>query len=136
MKLLLLHEELAGTAAQSLHLDWLVHPNVRRIVEIRLAARQHETWYGLGKFLDGCESTEQRSMVTEAVAEDRKIPNPEIQLTDVLLKLRNRFFDRQIGAITQKISQPQTGEEERLLLLREQMKLKEQKRLPLAPPQN
>jgi DNA primase len=136
LKLLLLHEDLVGTAAQNLRLDWLVHAHVRRIVDLRLAARQHETWHGLGEFLDGCESAAQRNLVTEAVAEDRKIPNPEIQLTDVLLKLRNQFFDRQIAAVTQKIGQPQTGEEERLFLLREQMKLKEQKRLPLAPLQS
>ena len=67
------------------------------------------------------------------MAEERKIPNPETQLADVVLKLRNQFFDRQIATLTQKISQPQTGNDERLALLREQMKLKEQKRLPLSP---
>ena len=50
-----------------------------------------------------------RSLVTEAVAEDRKIPNPETQLADVALKLRNQFLDRQIAALTQKISQPETA---------------------------
>ena len=62
---------------------------------------------GSAAFLDECETPELRNLVTEAVAEDRKIPNPEQQLADDGLKLRNQFLDRQIGALTQKISQPE-----------------------------
>ena len=67
------------------------------------------------------------------MAEDRKIPNPETQLADMTLKLRNQFLDRQIGALTQKISQPQIADDEKVALLREQMQLKELKRAPLSP---
>jgi DNA primase len=133
LKLLLLHDELVATAALNLDANWISHPHVRQIVNLRLAAQEHETWHNLAEFLDRCESAEQRSLVTEAVAEERKIPNPETQLADVALKLRNQFLDRQIGALTQKISQPQTPDDEKVSLLREQMKLKEQKRSPLSP---
>ena len=75
----------------------------------RLAAQTNETWKSLAAFLDECESPEMRSLVTEAVAEDRKIPNPEQQLADVTLKLRNQFLDRQIAALTQKTSQPESS---------------------------
>jgi DNA primase len=132
LKLLLLSEELVRWAALHLDANWISHPQVRQIVDLRLAAQEHETWYSLAEFLDGCESAEQRSLVTGAVAGERKIPNPETQLADVTLKLRNQFLDRQIGALAQKISQPQTGDAEKLALLREQMKLKEQKRAPLS----
>jgi DNA primase len=132
LKLLLLHDELVATAALNLDVNWILHPHVRQIVDLRFAAQEHQTWHNLAEFLDSCESAEQRSLITEAVAEDRKIPNPETQLADMALKLRNQFLDRQIGALTQKISQPQTGDDEKVALLREQMKLKEQKRLPLA----
>jgi DNA primase len=133
LRLLLLHEELVATAAMNLDANWISHPQVRQIVSLRLAAQEQETWHNLAEFLDRCESAEQRSLVTEAVAEERKIPNPETQLADVALKLRNQFLDRQIGALTQKISQPQTPDDEKVSLLREQMKLKEQKRSPLSP---
>jgi hypothetical protein len=128
----LLHDDLVGTATLNLDVNWILHPHVRQIVDLRFAAQEHQTWHNLAEFLDSCESAEQRSLITEAVAEDRKIPNPETQLADMTLKLRNQFLDRQIGALTQKISQPQTGDEEKIALLREQMKLKEQKRSPLA----
>ncbi len=133
LKLLLLHDELVATAALNLDANWILHPHVRQIVELRLAAQEHETWHNLAEFLNSCESAEQRSLVTEAVAEERKIPNPETQLADVALKLRNQFLDRQIVALTQKISQPEIGDDEKVSLLREQMKLKEQKRSPLLP---
>jgi len=136
LKLLLLHDELVATAAMNLDANWISHPQVRQIVSLRLAAQEHETWHNLAEFLDRCESAEQRGLVTEAVAEERKIPNPETQLADVAFKLRNQFLDRQIGALTQKISQPQTPDDEKVSLLREQMKLKEQKRSPLSPLQN
>ena len=133
LKLLLQHDELAAAAAQHLDVNWILHPHVRQIVDLRLAAQEHQTWHSLAEFLDSCESAEQRSLITEAVAEERKIPNPETQLADMTLKLRNQFLDRQIGALTQKISQPQTGDDEKVALLREQLQLKEQKRSPLSP---
>jgi hypothetical protein len=74
-----------------------------------------------------------RGLITEAVAEDRKIPNPEQQLGDVASKLRNQFLDRQIASLTQKISQPGMPEAEQNELLRQQQKLREQKRAPLSP---
>jgi len=66
------------------------------------------------------------------VTANRNFRNPETRLADMTLKLRNQFLDRQIGALTQKISQPQTPDDEKVSLLREQMKLKEQKRSPLS----
>jgi DNA primase len=133
LKLLLQHDELIANAALNLDVNWISHPHVRQIIDLRFAAQEHETWHNLAEFLDSCESPEQRNLITEAAAEDRKIPNPETQLADMTLKLRNQFLDRQIGALTQKISQPQIADDEKVALLREQMQLKELKRAPLSP---
>jgi DNA primase len=133
LKLLLLHDELVAWAALHLNVNWISHPLARQIVERRLAAQTNETWKTLAVFLDECETPEMRALVTEAVAEDRKIPNPDQQLADVTLKLRNQFLDRQITALTQKASQPQISDAEKIELLREQKKLREQKRTPLHP---
>ncbi|HUA67449.1 MAG TPA: hypothetical protein VMA13_02780, partial [Candidatus Saccharimonadales bacterium] len=83
-----------------------------------------------------CETPEMRALITEAVAEDRKIPNPDQQLADVTLKLRNQFLDRQIAALTQKASQPQISDSEKIELLREQKKLRDRKGAPLTPLHN
>ena len=132
LKLLLSQDDFVPWSTRHLDVNWILHPHIRQIVDLRLAAQEHETWHNLAEFLDSCESPEQRSLITEAVADDRKIPNPETQLADMTLKLRNQFLDRQIGALTQKISQPQLTDDEKVALLRGQMKLKEQKRLPLS----
>ena len=133
LKLLLLHENLVAWAALHLDTNWILHPVARQIVEQRLAAQTAESWKSLAVFLDSCGSAEMRSLVTEAAAEDRKIPNADQQLADVALKLRNQFLDRQITALTQKVSQPEMPEAEQNGLLREREKLRGQKREPLSP---
>jgi DNA primase len=134
LKLLLLHDELVAAAALNLDVNWILHPHVRQIVDLRLAAQEHETWHSLAEFLDCCEPAEQRSLITEAVAEERKIPNPEMQLADVMLKLRNQFLDRQIAALTNQASQPEISDEVKIGLLREQQELRRQKQSKLSPP--
>jgi DNA primase len=131
LKLLLLHDDLAAWAALHLEPGWVTHPHARQIVELRLAAQTNESWKNLAAFLDECETAEMRALVTEAVAEDRKIPNPEQQMTDVTVKLRNQFLDRQIAALTQQVSRPETADAEKVELLRQQQELRQQKRAPL-----
>jgi len=128
LKLLLLHDDLVAWTALHLDVNWISHPHVRQIVEQRLAAQTNESWKNLGVFLNSYDSPEMRSLVTEAVTEDRKIPNPETQLADVTLKLRNQFLDRQIAALIQKAAQPEVSEGEKIELLRAQEKLRQQKR--------
>jgi DNA primase len=131
LKLLMVHEELAGQAASHLNPEWLQHPLVRQIVSRRLAAQQTGSWQSLAAFLDDCESSAAGSLITEAATEERKIPNPGQQLSDLILKLRNQFFDRQIAELAQKMSQPGMPDEKRISLMREHQQLREQKRVPL-----
>jgi DNA primase len=131
LKLLLLHDDLVGWAALHLDVNWILHPLARQIVTRRLAAQTNESWKNLAAFLDECESPEMRSLVTEAVAEDRKLPNPDRQLMDVAASLRNQFLDRQIAASIQRASQPETSEADRMELLRQQQELRQQKRAPM-----
>ncbi len=133
LKLLLLHDNLVAWAALHLDVNWISHPVARQVVEQRLAAQTDESWKSLAAFLDACDSAEMRNLVTEAVAEDRKIPNPDQQLADVALKLRNQFLDRQIAALTQKASQPELSDAERAALLRGHQELRRQKQLNLPP---
>jgi DNA primase len=132
LKLLLLHEHLVVWMALHLDTNWISHPVARQIVERRLAAQKSGTWKSLAAFLDSCDSAEMRNLVTEAAAEERKIPNPDQQLADVALKLRNQFLDRQIAALTQKVSLPGFSEAEQNELLRERENLRGQKRAPLT----
>ena len=131
LKLLLLHDELVSWTAGHLDVNWIAHPVVRQIAQQRLEAQIHETWKSLGAFLDECESNAMRSLITEAVAEERKIPHPDQQMADVVLRLRNEFLDRRMAMLTQQASQPGISDEERARLLREQQELRQQKRAGL-----
>lgn len=133
LKLVLLNDQLVRAAGLQLDVTWISHPGVRQLVERRLAAQKEETWSTLPAFLDACDDPGQRSLITEAAAEDRKIPNPGMQLADVILKLRNQCLDGQIAALTHKMSLPETPDQEKIQLLQQQQQLKQQKRSPLAP---
>jgi DNA primase len=131
LKLLLLHDDLVTWAAAHLDPGWLQHPLARQIVAQRLAADANQTWTSLAAFLDECETPEMRSLVTEATAEPRPIPNPSQQLPDLALRLRNQFIDRQFAALMQRANQPECSEAERLDLLRQQQQLRQLKRQPI-----
>ena len=132
LKLLLLHDDLVAPAAAHLDLEWVQSTPVRQLIEQRFLLHQEGSWQSIAAMLDDCGSAAQRSLATEAVAEERAIPNPELQLTDVILKLRNQYFDRQIAALTGKISQSENSDE----LLLELQQLKARKRTPLTPLEN
>ena len=134
LKLLFTHEELAASVAEHLNPAWIQHLPARQIVSKRLDAHRTKSWTGLGSFLSGCESSEMQNLITEAAAEDRPVPNPEQQLADVALRLRNQFIDRELAAMSQRANQPATSETERLEILHRQQELRQLKRQPLTPP--
>lgn len=133
IKLTLLHDAGVDWLAAHLNLDWVQNQIARDILSRRLQAHREGNWRNLGLFLDGFESTQIRSLITEATMEKRELPNPEQQLADITLRLRNQFLDAQIAALTQHISQPDTSDVEKVEMLREQQHLKQLKRQPLAP---
>jgi DNA primase len=132
LKLLLLHEDLVRWAAIHLNPEWVQHQTVRDIVVRRIAALSRETWTSLAAFLDEFESAEGQGLITAATTENRAIPDPERQLGDLATRLRNQFLDRQLAALTHRGNQPETSEEERVNLLREQQQLRQLKRQALA----
>jgi DNA primase len=131
LKLLLSHDDLVVWAAAHLDPGWVQHSVVRQIVAQRLAAHANQSWSSLAAFLDQCEVPQMRSLITEATAEPRPIPNPSQQLSDVALRLRNQFLDRQLAALMQRANEPECGDAERLDLLRQQQELRSLKRQPI-----
>ena len=133
LKLLFIHEELVPWLVAHLDVNWLMHPLIRQTVDARFAACEHETWHSLTEFLDGCEAAGQRSLITEAVADERQMPNPQTQAADVTLKLRNQFLDQRLGDLMNQIGHPDVADEQKIEFLHQQQKLKQQKRAPLVP---
>ena len=132
LKLTLMHDSSIDWLAAHLNPNWIQNQVVKDILARRLQAYTEGTWRNLGLFLDGFESAQIRSLITEATMDKRELPNPEQQLADIALRLRNQFLDGQIAALTQRLSQPETSDADNGLL-REQQQLKQLKRQPLAP---
>ncbi len=147
LKLVLQNDDLVAWAALHLDVIWISHPLTRQVVARRLAAQTNETWKSLTAFLDECEMPEMRNLITQVLIGElvertsdgtrltlRKQPDrSDRQLPDVVLKMRNQFLDGQIAALTQKTSQPGVPDAEKIEFLRQQQKLREQKRAPLSP---
>jgi hypothetical protein len=102
-----------------------------RIVTQRLAAHSNGAWTSLAAFLAECETPQMQNLIAEAVA-GKPIPNPAQQLTDVTLRLRNQFIDRQLAALMHRVNQPEASDSERDEALRQQHLLRMLKRQPLT----
>jgi DNA primase len=138
LKLVLRHDELIEPLARLVQLDWLTHAGIRRLLTLRLAAHADQNWSGPASLLGELEDDYLRNLATEAMAEDRELPNPAQQLTDVLTRLRNQGIDRQLAELTQHLHQPGLEEAEQHDLLRQQQALRLTKRqaLVVPPPPN
>lgn len=132
LKLLLLNDDLAEWGTRHLELAWIQHELTRQIVAARLEAHANHTWSSLPAFLDQFESPVAQNLITEAVLEARPLPNPQQQLADLTLRLRNQFLDRQLSALVQRGSLPTTSETQHVELLRQQHEIRLLKRQPLT----
>jgi len=134
LKLIFRHEEFAGWCVSRLDPEWIAHAQVRQLVARRLEMQREESWTSLGSFLEECDSSEMRNLVTAAVAEDRPLKNPAQQFADVATWLRNQHLDRQIQALIHRANQSGIGDDERDALLRRQPEIRQLKRQPIPPP--
>jgi hypothetical protein len=133
LKLALLDDDVLDWIAAHLDADWIQHAQVREILSARLALHHQQPEASVTMLLDQFEARAVRSLISEALSENRPIPNPMQQLQDLAFRLRNQSFDQQLNKLIQRSSRPETGEAERLQLLRQQQELRAAKRQPLAP---
>ena len=133
LKLLLRHD--AGLEWLVAHLDteWVQHPLVKDITARRMKAQRESTWRSVGLFLDEFESAQCRSLITECISDEREIPNPDQQLADITLRLRNQYVDRQMALLTQHLSQPGLSDAENNDMLQQLQQWRQFKRQPISP---
>ena len=131
LKLLFLEDHFAGWLALHLDLDWLVHPSVGELVRRRLEAQAEGTWVSPAAFLGTLEDALLRGLASESMSDARKIPNPDVQLADVTMRIRNAWMDREIARLSLQAAIPELGEDERTGMLRALQDLRLRKRAPL-----
>ena len=104
MKLLLIDDEPVDWVIAHLDLNWVRHPTVRQVLSLRFAAHANGAWRGVATLVTELDNASARSLVTEALSEQREIPNRGQQIADVILRLRNQFIDQQLMALKQRDS--------------------------------
>ena len=129
LKLLVLESEYADFAANHLDPSWITDERVRRIVAVYLSAAQ-----SVPALLNAFEGESGlQNLISEAASEQRAIPDPLRQLSDVILRLRNALFDRQITELTSQLVDPTVSDEVRMEALAMQQHLRQARREPLMP---
>ena len=138
LKLLLHADENVEWARGILSLDWIPHPRVREIVSRRFELQNSGEWLGAAAFLTQLENAESRSLVTQALADERPIAEPERVLKGYLGKqgvvefLRDKFIDRQSAALNQQMANPDLKEAEQHALWKKKQELMELKKQSLG----
>lgn len=138
VKLLLHNDENAAWSQGVLNLDWITHPGIREIVSRRFELLNSSDWSSAAAFLTQLESAEARSLVTQALADERPIAEPEKVLKGYLAKqgvvefLRDKYIERQSAALIQRMSHPDLKEVDQHALWKKKQELMELKKQPLG----
>jgi DNA primase len=132
LRLMLRSAEITARAAAHLRLDWLHHATIQRVIDRILRLHEQHRWTEGAAFLALFEDDATAySLVAQCLAEERPIPNPETQLADVLLGLRNQAITRRTQEVMRLLLQPDLSEDQRIQLLNERQELLRQKQKPL-----
>jgi DNA primase len=141
LRLMLSHEELVPWIAERLESKWLRHTFARSIAEARLEAFRSNSWHGVAAFLARIPQEQEKQLITDVVSDTKQISDPEKTLkgdplhTDkrgILERLRDESIDAELNALKQRANHPDTGDEERLALLKQQQELRDLKKRPLT----
>ena len=134
MRFLLAGDEQIDWVAAHLDLNWIENPTVRAIISARLRAQAEQSWSGVPALLSEFEDGAAHSLITGAVAEGVPMENLSQKIADNVWLLRNSFIDRQLGALIQKLAQPDLTHEEKVQIVQEQTRLRQLKKQPLEGP--
>lgn len=130
LKILLANNEHLPFAATHLDFDWLVHPVVKQIIERRLRAGD-ESFTAASFFANFRDDATVQQFLSTLLADDRPIPEPAKQLTDVLQHLRDDKINAELQQLTREVAHPDVSDERRLELLQRQKELRLQRQQPI-----
>lgn len=134
LRFLLNHDETIDWARKHLHLDWIENERVRRILEKRLAldpAGHPVEPAAIHSLLQ--EDARAQSLLTEALVEDRPVPDPARQVADLVMFLRNQSIEKELAQIKRALESPGISEDETIQLLHERTSLQAAKLSPVTP---
>ncbi|HAV65565.1 MAG TPA: DNA primase [Verrucomicrobiales bacterium] len=129
LRILLRSEDLAEWFSHHLDPGWLEHPLTVELVNARLSLHDASPAALIGELPHEAA----RALASEILVEDRELPEPARQARDVVLKLRNRHFDAELGRLLSRTASGSLDDQEQVALLHQMEALRRTKRTPLAP---
>ena len=133
LKLALAGESPTDWLESRLDLQWVVHKGIREILHQKFALFAENNSASFPDLLGFLPSEPHKKLATEAVADGRTIPNPDQQLNDIVLRLRNQFIDSRLGEIQRELVSSAADESRWPELIAERDELKKLMRHPLEP---
>jgi hypothetical protein len=112
---------------------WIQHELLRSVVQRLLHAHSQGAWRGLAEFITGCPDAREVELLSGAAAAPQKLHDAERMISDVLLRLRNASFDRELGLLKQQLARPDLSSSEQDDLQRRLSALRQAKQQPLEP---
>lgn len=128
-RIVLTQEEVLDWLVEHLDPDWIANSGVREIVEQRLAHPEH----GVAALLQELPGDAHRRLASEIATEAIEIPDPARQARDLVLRLRNQHYDRELLRLRTAAAASDLDEATQMNLLRRQQEIRAAKRLPLEP---
>jgi DNA primase len=137
LRFLLESDDYVSWIASHLELDWLMHPMVREIVARRFAAAASHAWPGLAPWLTQLDNPGWQNLITEILSDSRPSPVEKnlkgLPTRDSTLKiLRDKYIERQLAALNQRLIAPDLKEDEQRPVLTQMERLRQLKKQPLA----
>jgi DNA primase len=143
IKFLLENDDFIEWLSEHLNPEWILSSYIRVIFTRRLHLHKTGNWSGLHEFMNELGEPTLQSFIAECLTRplvaDVKtsarvtLPNPQQQLGGLVIYFRNQFLDRQIQSLVQRANTPGISDIERSDIIREERKLRGQKRAPLSP---
>ena len=133
LKLALVEESRTDWLESCLDLQWVIHKGIREILQQQFVLFAENKSTSFPDLLNVLPSESYKKLATEAVAEGRSIPNPERQLNDIVLRLRNQFIDSRLGEIQRELVSNAADESRWPELIAERDELKKLMSHPLEP---
>jgi DNA primase len=134
LQLVMCHDEAAPVWLAAMDLAWVTSEPVRRLLALRRAAAENQSWQGVAALMTTLEEEKLRSLLSESLCDERPMTQPEKEARDALQKLRNQYLSQQIKRLQEQLSRADLTEEQKLATVAEYTRLTMLKRQPLVLP--
>jgi hypothetical protein len=119
--------------AKYLNTSWIQNATVRHIVAAVIQAHHSNQWSGLPGLISIFQDHESQALLAGVLADNREIPEPQKQIQELVLYLRNLEIERQLNQILALANKNDLPDPEQKELISKRMKLMALKNQPLSP---